>query len=74
MKRLSIATAAVLLTFVSGSAFAQTTPNRANQGGDTRGAERASQVRDQNQQRRDAADTKGKSTEKRAANAKKDQK
>jgi len=74
MKRFSIAVAAVLLTFVSASAFAQTTPNRANQGGETRGAERAGQVRDQNQQRRDAADTKGKSAEKRATNAKKDKK
>lgn len=74
MKRLSIIAAAVLLTFVSADAFAQTTPNRANQGGETRGAERAGQVRDQNQQRRDAAETKGKSVEKRAANAKKDKK
>ena len=74
MKRFSIVTAAVLLTLVSASTFAQTTPNRSNQSGETRGAERASQVRDQNQQRRDTADTKGKSAEKRAATAKKDKK
>lgn len=73
MNRLSIA-AAALLTFVSAGAFAQTTPGRSNQGGETRGAERASQMRDQNQQRRDAAETKGKSAEKRAEKAKKEKK
>ncbi len=74
MKRLGIVFAAALLTFVSAGAFAQTTPNRSNQGGEARGAERAGQVRDQNPQRRDAAETKGKGAEKRAANAKKDKK
>ncbi len=74
MKRFSIVAAAALLTVVSAGAFAQTTPNRANQSGETRGAERASQVRDQNQQRHDAAEKKGKSAEKRAATAKKDKK
>lgn len=74
MKRLSIVTAAILLTFVSGGVFAQTAPNRSNQSGETRGAERASQVREQNQQRRDAAETKGKSAEKRVEKAKKEKK
>ncbi|MBL8655412.1 MAG: hypothetical protein JNJ97_14485 [Alphaproteobacteria bacterium] len=74
MKRFSIVAAAALLTVVGAGAFAQTTPNRANQSGEMRGAERAGQVRDQNQQRRDAAENKGKSAEKRASKAKKDKK
>lgn len=73
MNRLSVV-AAALLTFVSANAFAQTTPSRSNQGGETRGAERAGQVREQNQQRRDAAETKGKSAEKRVEKAKKEKK
>lgn len=74
MKRLGILFVAALLTVVSGGAFAQSSPSRSNQGGETRGAERASQVRDQNQQRRDATDAKGKSADKGAAKVKKDKK
>lgn len=74
MKRLGLVLAAAMLTFVSAGAFAQSSSSRSNQGGETRGAERASQVHDQNQQRRDAAETNGKGAEKRAANAKKDKK
>lgn len=69
MKRSMLLASAVLLAIAGMPALAQQQPDRANKAGEVRGKDRASQVREMNDSKKDT--TKGKSEARKSEKAKK---